>query len=70
MSNHDIARDTDRDTEGTPVTAAEDDPSLQSLGEQAGEVGEPVHGDDSDVPLAPAGEDDEPTDLDGPLNPA
>lgn len=68
MSNHDLARDTDRDTEGTPVTAAEQDPSLDALGEQAGEVGEPVSG--GDVPLAPAAEDDEPADGDGPLNPA
>ncbi len=69
MTNHDIARDTDRDTEGTPVTAAEDDPSLDALGDQAGEVGERTSGG-GDVPLAPASEEDEPTDADGPLNPA
>jgi len=64
-----MSRDTDRDTDGTPVTAAEQDPSLETLSEQAGEVGEPVSGG-GDVPLAPAGPDDELAADDGPLNPA
>lgn len=64
-----MTRDTDRDTEGTPVTAAEQDPSLETISEQAGEVGEPVSGG-GDVRLAPAGPDDDPTDGDEPLNPA
>lgn len=59
MTSERPARDMDRDVAGTPTNAAEDDPDLDELSEQEGEVR-----------AAPAGPADDPTDGAEPLNPA